>query len=318
MIEILSFAAILYFLFKVAYHWVIKPVLLRGIKTYIRYNTPKNTKQAYISIKKDIIQFCTTDYTKIKPSVLEDNFEFISRIEDAIIKSNSCKMAVGTKSLYSSPKFIADFLKFYKEFEEKNVINKNNSMGKEKRYDFSKANLVTEEKLNKKDNDLLGSQIITEESIKLYVEKDNKKITVRQINWEQINKKKNEVGYWGELKVYHNQIKELKTNQLNKLASKVEHVSVTKGDGLGYDILSYDKKGDEIFIEVKSTVTNSEFGFYMCEPELKTLKDNQGKYFIAWLYNINMQNNSYDIKYYSAAYIINECNIKANSFTIKK
>lgn len=36
----------------------------------------------------------------------------------------------------------------------------------------------------------------------------------------------------------------------SELADRVEHVSLTKGDGLGYDILSFDANGRERFIEV--------------------------------------------------------------------
>ena len=37
------------------------------------------------------------------------------------------------------------------------------------------------------------------------------------------------------------------------LADKIEHVSQTKGDGLGYDILSFEESGQERLIEVKTT-----------------------------------------------------------------
>ena len=37
------------------------------------------------------------------------------------------------------------------------------------------------------------------------------------------------------------------------LADKIEYVAKTKGDGLGYDVLSFDPSGRERFIEVKTT-----------------------------------------------------------------
>jgi len=39
----------------------------------------------------------------------------------------------------------------------------------------------------------------------------------------------------------------------HKLADRVDHVSKSKGDGLGYDVLSFDADGKERFIEVKTT-----------------------------------------------------------------
>lgn len=53
------------------------------------------------------------------------------------------------------------------------------------------------------------------------------------------------------------------------LADKVEHVSKTKGDGLGYDILSFDVSGKERFIEVKTTSFGKDTPFFVTNRELK-------------------------------------------------
>ncbi len=52
------------------------------------------------------------------------------------------------------------------------------------------------------------------------------------------------------------------------LSEKVEHVSKTKGDGLGYDVLSFDSEGRERFIEVKTTSFGRETPFYVSRNEL--------------------------------------------------
>lgn len=59
-------------------------------------------------------------------------------------------------------------------------------------------------------------------------------------------------------------------NQLGqtKLADRVEHVSQTKGDGLGYDVLSFDVNGKERFIEVKTTAFSKETPFFVTRNEL--------------------------------------------------
>jgi len=54
-----------------------------------------------------------------------------------------------------------------------------------------------------------------------------------------------------------------------KLADRVEHVSKTKGDGLGYDILSFDLSGRERFLEVKTTSFGKETPFFVSNRELK-------------------------------------------------
>lgn len=54
----------------------------------------------------------------------------------------------------------------------------------------------------------------------------------------------------------------------NHLADKVEHVSKTIGDGLGYDILSFDPSGKEKFIEVKTTSFGKDTPFFVTNREL--------------------------------------------------
>jgi hypothetical protein len=56
------------------------------------------------------------------------------------------------------------------------------------------------------------------------------------------------------------------------LADKVEHVSKTKGDGLGYDILSFDPSGREKFIEVKTTSFGKDTPFFVTNRELNFSK----------------------------------------------
>lgn len=64
---------------------------------------------------------------------------------------------------------------------------------------------------------------------------------------------KKELGLAGELAVLDHEQRRLWTSGHNTLAERVEHVSVTQGDGLGFDILSYNSDGSERLIEVKTT-----------------------------------------------------------------
>jgi Domain of unknown function (DUF3883) len=56
------------------------------------------------------------------------------------------------------------------------------------------------------------------------------------------------------------------------LVDRVEQVSVTKGDGLGYDVLSFDADGKERLIEVKTTAFGREAPFYVTRTELDLSK----------------------------------------------
>lgn len=54
----------------------------------------------------------------------------------------------------------------------------------------------------------------------------------------------------------------------SRLSERVEHVAVTKGDGLGYDVLSFDLDGRERLIEVKTTAFAKETPFFISRNEL--------------------------------------------------
>lgn len=54
----------------------------------------------------------------------------------------------------------------------------------------------------------------------------------------------------------------------SRLVDRVEHVSRTKGDGLGYDVLSFEPSGRERFIEVKTTAFGKETPFFISRNEV--------------------------------------------------
>ena len=66
---------------------------------------------------------------------------------------------------------------------------------------------------------------------------------------------------------------ELETRRLhglgcNTLADKVEHAAATRGDGLGFDVLSFEPDGREKLIEVKTTAFGQLTPFYVSRNEL--------------------------------------------------
>lgn len=67
------------------------------------------------------------------------------------------------------------------------------------------------------------------------------------------------------------QLEHWRLNQMgmSKLADRVEHVSQTKGDGLGYDVLSFEANGRERLIEVKTTSFARETPFFVTKGELE-------------------------------------------------
>lgn len=72
----------------------------------------------------------------------------------------------------------------------------------------------------------------------------------------------------GELFVAELETRRLHASGKKQLADRVEHVAATQGDGLGYDVLSFDEDGRERLIEVKTTAFGEFTPFYVSRNEL--------------------------------------------------
>jgi hypothetical protein len=80
------------------------------------------------------------------------------------------------------------------------------------------------------------------------------------------------LGLSGERFVLSYEQKRLHQMGKKKLSERVEHVSSTKGDGLGFDILSFEKDGKERYIEVKTTSFPKETPFFISKSEIEFSK----------------------------------------------
>lgn len=81
----------------------------------------------------------------------------------------------------------------------------------------------------------------------------------------------------GEQFIIQYEIRRLSRINRKDLASKVEHISRTRGDGAGYDVLSFTKNGEERYLEVKTTLMGQDAPFYFTRNELdfsKKIKTN--------------------------------------------
>lgn len=70
------------------------------------------------------------------------------------------------------------------------------------------------------------------------------------------------------------QYERVRLHKLGKkqLSDRVEHVAATKGDGLGFDVLSFERSGKERFIEVKTTAFAKETPFFVNRNEVEFSK----------------------------------------------
>ncbi|HEX5009216.1 MAG TPA: DUF3883 domain-containing protein [Planctomycetota bacterium] len=57
------------------------------------------------------------------------------------------------------------------------------------------------------------------------------------------------------------------------LADLVEHVSITRGDGLGFDIHSFEVDGSNRFIEVKTTTQGKQTPFFVSRNEVDVSRE---------------------------------------------
>ena len=70
----------------------------------------------------------------------------------------------------------------------------------------------------------------------------------------------------------------------DKLADKVEHVAVTQGDGLGFDVLSFDASGGDRFIEVKTTSFGKETPFFITRSEVDLSRSKSDAFYVYRLF----------------------------------
>jgi hypothetical protein len=63
-----------------------------------------------------------------------------------------------------------------------------------------------------------------------------------------------------------------------KLADRVEHVAVTQGDGLGFDVRSFEADGGDRLIEVKTTTYGKYVPFFVTRNELQVSREEAETY----------------------------------------
>ncbi|HEX6097273.1 MAG TPA: DUF3883 domain-containing protein [Thermoanaerobaculia bacterium] len=93
------------------------------------------------------------------------------------------------------------------------------------------------------------------------------------------------LGTSGETLVVSYERARLSSLGLDNLADRVEHVSVTRGDGLGYDVLSFSPAGREHFIEVKTTQLGPLTPFYVTAGEMSFSGEHEESYSLYRVYD---------------------------------
>lgn len=70
-----------------------------------------------------------------------------------------------------------------------------------------------------------------------------------------------------------------------RLSKKIEHVSRTRGDAEGYDVLSFEESGRERLIEVKTTTFGPHTPFFVTRNEVDVSYERAGQYYVYRLFD---------------------------------
>lgn len=133
-------------------------------------------------------------------------------------------------------------------------------------------------------------------STKLETKIENINFTPSIVNHHQNDAENKRIGDLGEIWVFELEKEFFELNGKKELAKKIEHVAKTKGDGLGYDILSYDLEGNPKFIEVKTTKGNINTTFFVTRNELEKSKIEKDRYSLYRVYEYDEKTNKGKIK----------------------
>jgi hypothetical protein len=96
-----------------------------------------------------------------------------------------------------------------------------------------------------------------------------------------------------------------------RLAERVEHVSETRGDGLGFDILSFEHDGRERFVEVKTTAFGQTTPFFVSANEARFARDNGSQYLLYRLFEFRAAPRLFELP----GAIENHCRLDPSTFS---
>jgi hypothetical protein len=103
------------------------------------------------------------------------------------------------------------------------------------------------------------------------------------------------LGRAGELFVLELESRRLHSAGKRALSDRVEHVAATRGDGLGYDVLSFEEDGRERLIEVKTTAFGKLTPFFVSQNELQRSRVDAERYRLYRLFGFREKPRLFDL-----------------------
>ncbi len=118
---------------------------------------------------------------------------------------------------------------------------------------------------------------------------------VRKFNPVERDFRNRKLGREGEELVLQFERERLKHRDRPDLAKKIRWVSEEDGDGAGYDILSFDEKGKERFLEVKTTVGSDTTPFYITRNELSFSSERPEAFRLCRVFDFSMKPRMFEL-----------------------
>jgi Protein NO VEIN, C-terminal len=118
---------------------------------------------------------------------------------------------------------------------------------------------------------------------------------VRKFNPVERDFRNRKLGRDGEELVFQFERERLRHLDRPDLASKIRWVSEEDGDGAGYDILSFDAKGKERFLEVKTTVGSDTTPFYITRNELSLSSERPEAFRLCRVFDFSMKPRMFEL-----------------------
>lgn len=107
---------------------------------------------------------------------------------------------------------------------------------------------------------------------------------VGRIDFPRVEAMKRGLGLAGEESTVKFEQRRLHSLGRKDLADKVQHVSLSEGDGLGYDIRSFNADGSIRFIEVKTTRRSKEWPFFVSRNDVRFSAEEPANYYLYRLF----------------------------------
>jgi len=118
---------------------------------------------------------------------------------------------------------------------------------------------------------------------------------VRKFNPVERDFRNRKLGRDGEELVFQFERERLHRLDRSDLAKKIRWISEEDGDGAGYDILSFDAKGKERFLEVKTTVGSDITPFYITRNELSLSSERPEAFRLCRVFDFSMRPRMFEL-----------------------